>query len=333
MELTAEEKAVIISNMDTAEKAAYDKLNDTEKNVKLQLIKKQQTDETSIYDLINSLNVPKTDTQSQGTSTVRDVLKLTPDSARLLLTQAAAAAQYAGKLNKKDISNFIEKFQAEASKQMTMAIQQAQESRKVGAAASDMVTSISDQVKQSFPSFFKAETFAKDYIWSKINFKDETSLGGNAITALSEARKAVSDMRLLGVSDAEVRVAAKQIARGDKTINDYISELQVIAKREYSHLANRYDADPTLTTRDIASPIINMLASVWEMDPKEINMEDPYVMSYIAPAGADGTGQPPSYADLYYKAMKDPKADATTKSVQNARQAATSLARAFGAGV
>jgi hypothetical protein len=62
-------------------------------------------------------------------------------------------------------------------------------------------------------------------------------------------------------------------------------------------------------------------------------MDDPYVMSYLRPGGADGKGVAPSYADLYYKSMKDPKRDYTVAENDRARSAATSMARAFGAGI
>ena len=333
MALTAEEKAAIIAGMDSATLAQYNQESPKEQEARLALIKKKQDDAARTKQLQDAAAGIKTDTQSQGTGTYKDVLKLTPDSAKLLLTQAAQAAQFTGTLSKADIADFIVKFQAEAQKQMAIVVKQAQDSQKVGATPSDLVKSVSNQITTNFPTFFKAETFAQDYIWSKVNFKDEASLGGNALTALSQARKVVSDMRLLGVSDAEVQIAAKQIARGKKTIADYTAELQQIAIKEYPHLADRFKADPTLTTRDIASPIINMLAKNWEMSASEITMDDPYVMSFLAPAGADGKSPPPTYADLYYKSLKDPKRDYTVAANEEARQAATSLARAMGAGL
>ena len=333
MALTAEEKAAIIAGMDSATLAQYNKETPKEQEARLALIKKKQDDAAGLRSLIDSLTGLKTDTQSQETATSKDVLKLTPDSAKLLLTQAAQAAQFTGKLSKADIDDFIVKFQAEAQKQMAMVIKQAQDSQTVGATPSDLVKSVSDQIKTNFPTFFKAETFAQDYIWSKVNFKDEASLSGNALTALSQARKAVSDMRLLGVSDAEVRANAKLIARGKKSIADYTAELQQVAIKEYPHFADRFKSDPTLTIKDIASPVINMLAKNWEMDPSQISLDDPYVMSFIAPTGADGKSPPPTYADLYYKSLKDPKRDYTVAANEEARQAATSLARAMGAGI
>ena len=130
-----------------------------------------------------------------------------------------------------------------------------------------------------------------------------------------------------------MRRAAKEIAMGNKTIEDYNVELQQIASKEYPQFADRFDKDPTLTTYDIASPVINMLAKTWQVDPKTIKMDNPLVAAYLRPGGADGKGTPPSYNELLVKARNDPKYDLTTEANDNARSAASSLASALGFGV
>ena len=76
-----------------------------------------------------------------------------------------------------------------------------------------------------------------------------------------------------------------------------------------------------------------MLAKTWEMDEKDISMDDPIVMSYMHYAGADGKGQQPSRYDLLLKAKSDRKYQSTQEANENARDAAVGLARAFGFGV
>lgn len=268
-------------------------------------------------------------------TTAKDVLKLTTDSAKLLLSQAIEDAQYTGKLSSADIADFIGKFQSEASKQMQIVIKNAQDSVTTGTNAANANTSdtITSYVTTNFPTFFNARDFAKDYIWSKVNFKDEKSLGGNALTALSQARGIVKDFHLLGISDTEVQIAAKQIAMGKKSVQDFTSEMQRIAMREYPTLADRYKVDPTLTTKDIASPVINMIAKTWEVDPATISLDNPIVASYLRPGGADGKTPPPSYADLLGRALNDPMREYTKAAHDDARSAAISLGRAFGGGI
>jgi hypothetical protein len=334
MALTAEEKKALIAGMSAEEKTRYKQANTArEKAAFLGVIDRKRKDAATAEQIRLGLVAPKTDTQSQGTGTYKDVIKLTPDSAKLLLTQAAKDAQFIGTLSKADIADFIAKFQTEANKQMAIVIRQAQDSQKVGATPSDLVTSISNQVTKNFPSFFKADVFAKDYIWSKINFKNEKSLAGPSLTALAQARKVVSDFHVLGVSEKEIQIAAKQIAKGEKSVDDYTAEIQRVAMKEYPSLADRFKLDSTLTTKDIVSPVVNLLAKVWELPAGDIQMDNPYVMSYLNPTGADGKGEAPTLTDIYYRALKDPKRQKTIAANEEARQAATSLGQAWGAGV
>ena len=158
-------------------------------------------------------------------------------------------------------------------------------------------------------------------------------VGAKSLTALGQVRGLVESFQLMGVSDNDIRAAAKQIAMGKKTVEDYTVELQKIAKKEYPQFTDRFDADPTLTTYDIASPVIKLLAKTWEMDEKDISFDDPIVSSYMSYGGPDGKGLPPSRADVVSKAKKHRKYQETIQANEDARDAAVGLARAFGFGV
>jgi len=65
---------------------------------------------------------------SSGNSNVTagNYIKLTPVSAKELLKQSAADAQYTGKFSDADIAAFMKDFNAEANKQVESAVKQAQ---------------------------------------------------------------------------------------------------------------------------------------------------------------------------------------------------------------
>lgn len=268
-----------------------------------------------------------------GTSTSTKVTRLTFQTAKGLLEKVMAEADFVGKLSSDDIKQFMLLFSKAQDAQIEKVVTTSASKTTKGAtpeAASQVVESTK---KQEFPSFFDPADFARDFIWQKINFKDEKNLGVKSLSALASVRGLVQSFQLLGVTDADIRAAAKDIARGKKTIDSYRVELQQIAKREYPQFADRFANDPELTTYDIASPIIKMLAKTWEMDEKDISMDNPLVMSYMNYAGPDGKGQPPSRYDLLIKAKSDPKYQKTQEANENARDSAVSLARAFGFGV
>jgi hypothetical protein len=188
-------------------------------------------------------------------------------------------------------------------------------------------------MKTEFPSFFDPKKTATDWLWGKINFGDNKTLAGKNLSVLSSVRSVVSDFQLLGYSDAQAVNAAKDIAMGKYTLNDFTTKLQQVAIKEYPQFADRFAQDPTMTTKKIAQPIISMLADTWEVDPASIKMTEPIVMQWLHPGGADGKQPQLSYYDGYQKALNDPKTEGTTKAIDKARSAATELASSFGFGV
>ncbi len=268
-----------------------------------------------------------------GTSTDTKVTRLTYQTAKGLLEKVMAEANFMGKLSTDDIKNFLALFTEAQNAQIEKVVTTSSSKTTKGATA-DAASQVAESTKkEEFPSFFDPAEFARDFIWQKINFKDEKNLGAKSLAALGEVRNAVKAFQLMGVTDNDIRAAAKQIAMGKKTIDAYKIELQQIAKKEYPQFADRFATDPELTTYDIASPVIKMLAKTWEMEEKDISFDDPIVSSYMNYAGPDGKGQPPSRYDLLLKAKSDRKYQATQEANENARDAAVGLARAFGFGV
>ena len=273
---------------------------------------------------------PKSTAES---STQTSVTRLTYNSAKAMLEQAMKEADFVGKLSSDDIKSFMNQFKAEQDKQIEKIIVSARSKMTPGATEEATRKVIESVARQEFPSFFKPLDFAKNFVWSKIDFKDQSKLGAKSLDAFAKVRGLVDKFQLFGISENEMRIAAKQVAMGEKTIEDYNVELQQIASKEYPQFADRFAKDPTLTTYDIALPVISMLAKTWQMDPKTIKMDNPYVMSYLNYAGPDGKGQQPSYYDLLLKAKNDPKYDLTEQANTDARDAAVGLSRAFGFGV
>jgi hypothetical protein len=306
---------------------------DVDKNGKLE--GSEMTEYTnSILNSIVAINNPTggpRDTAESSTQT--SVTRLTYNSAKAMLEAAMKEADFVGKLSSDDIKSFMNEFKAEQDKQIEKVITSARSKMTPGATEEATRKVIESVARQEFPSFFKPLDFAKNFVWSKIDFKDESKLGAKSLEAFAKVRGLVDKFQLFGVTENEMRIAAKQVAMGEKTIEDYNVELQKIASKEYPQFADRFAKDPTLTTYDIALPVINMLAKTWQMDPKSVKMDNPYVMSYLNYAGPDGKGQQPSYYDLLLKAKNDPKYDLTEQANTDARDAAVGLSRAMGFGI
>lgn len=307
-------------------------LFDKNKNGVLEPSEQKSMDELAAY-----LNVDEKTTSANpksSTSISSNVTKLTTQTARALMQAAAENADFIGKFSNADVAQFIKEFDAMQALQVEKVMTSTAQKITPGGTTQNAVDkTMESTARKEFPSFFKPAQFAEDWIWKKINFKDETNLGAKSLVALGQVRSLVKSFELLGVTENDVRASAKAVARGQKSLEELTVELQQVAKKEYPQFAQRFAVDPTLTTYDIASPIIKMLAKTWEMDEKDISMDNELVMSYMHYAGADGKGVQPSRYDILTKAKNHFNAQATQESNENARSAATGFARAFGFGV
>lgn len=266
------------------------------------------------------------------TSTQTSVTKLTYNTAKALLLETLKSTGINYKITADDIKQFMSEFETAQNKQIEKIVQIARTQIKPGASADAQKKVIESVARQEFPSFFKPADFTSEWLWKKVDFKNEANLGNKALGVLTSVRGLVDAFHLLSVDDNAMRTAAKQIAMGKMTLEEYNVQLQQIAKKEYPAFADRFDKDPTLTTRDIATPVINLLAKTWQKDPKDIKWDNPILMSYMNFAGPDGKGKQPSMYDILLKAKTDPQFDLTEEANTNARDAAVGLASAWGFG-
>lgn len=282
----------------------------------------------------DSLSVNKTNNAKAGTSASSKKTKLTPNSARALMELAAANAGYAGKFSTADVTQFIKEFDAEQARQVEKVITSTAQKVTPGGTTQDAVDKTAESTATTeYPSFFNPSQFAQDWVWKKVDFKNEATLGAKSLEVLSQVRGLVDSFQLLGVSDAEAKAAAKQIAMGKKTLAEYTVDLQKIAMKEYPQFADRFKLDPTLTTYDIASPAIDVVAQVLEIDKKAVKLDHPVVRAFMDYAGPDGKGKPPSRYQLKLMAKKLPEYKETEQANVEARNSAESLGRALGFGI
>lgn len=293
---------------------------------------------SDIASIINSIMATNSggDTKSpqSGTNTSTTKTKLTANTALQIMTLAAEEAGYTAKFTAADVAQFMKEFDAEQDLQIEKVVTSTASKLTPGATASAVDKTVSSTATTEYPSFFDAGRFTSDWVWKKVDFGNEATLGAKSLGILAQVRGLVDKFNIFGVADNEVRDVAKKIATGKMTLADYTVELQKVAAKEYPQFADRFAKDPTLTTYDIASPIVKMLAKTWQVPEENVDWKtNPIVMSYTNYAGPDGKGTPPSYYDLLLKAKNDPKYQLTEEANNNARDSATSFSRAFGFGV
>ena len=265
---------------------------------------------------------------SNSTSTYKDLIKLTEVGAKQLLDSIMADIQFTGKLSKQDLADFVTKYNAAANAQLETVVQAVRDKTKPGDTTEDIKTII----KTTSPSFFDSKQFTKDYLWTKVNFADEKTLGAKALDSLTTARQIAKAFNLSTVSDIEIQDAARRIATGKITSEDYKTELAAKAAAEYPQLADRFKSTPGATVRSLYNPILKAVADAWETDVESLDLNDPFIDSLIRPDGVIGKVPAVTIGEATQKALMHPKANNTQKQISNAQNAATGFARALGFG-
>ena len=266
---------------------------------------------------------------ANSTTTYKDAIKLTDVAAKQLLDTIMADIQFTGKLSKADLTDFVKQYNDAANKQLDTVIQTVRSQTKPGDTAED----IKNIIKTTSPSFFEPKDFAKDYLWTKVNFADEKTLGAKALDALTNARQIAKSFNLSTVSDIEIQEAAKRIATGKITIENYKTELATKAAAEYPQLMDRFKSTPGATVRSLYNPILKAVADAWETDVESLDLNDPFIDSLLRPDGVIGKAPSATIGEATQRALMHPKADNTQKQISNAKTSAASLARALGFGI
>ena len=272
-------------------------------------------------------------TSSSTSSSSKVTTKLTQQSAFDLLSSLKDSIGYTSGLSGSEVTSFMEYFNAEQSRRITSVATSVFNSRTPGAKTEDLVRVIENQMRTEYPQFYDAKKTATDWLWNKVNFGDTKNLAGKNLATLSSVRNVVSEFQILGYSDTEALTAAKDIAMGKYTLADFTAKLQQKAIQEYPQFKDRFAQDPTLTTKGIAQPIINMLAELWAVDPASIPMTHPIITQYLRPGGADGKGPGMSFYDAQLKGLNDPLRELSPEANTQARDSAISFASAIGFGI
>lgn len=183
------------------------------------------------------------------------------------------------------------------------------------------------------PSMFDGKAFAEAYIWSKVNTDNPKSIPSKVLKQVSSLNTILRAYNVKNLSSKEINQFGIDIVSGKKSLEELKAELQAKAIKDYPAFADRFKANPNLTVRDVAEPIINIVANTWEMDPDAIELDNPEIDKLLRPDGVVGKAAPASTADAYYFAVMHPNFDKTVKGNQLARDGAVSFARAMGFGV
>ena len=108
--------------------------------------------------------------------------------------------------------------------------------------------------------------------------------------------------------------AAKSILEGKSTVDIWNEEIKNTAKSRYAAFADQIDAG--LTPRDIASPYLQSMANILELDPNTINLSDPTISKALTSITEDGK---PAVTPLW-QFERELKKDSRWRYTKNAQE-------------
>jgi hypothetical protein len=141
-----------------------------------------------------------------------------------------------------------------------------------------------------------------------------TGVGGEAAKTI-DALKNYSYNMGVSYNDDWYTNAATNILTGDGTIQNWNNQIKTIAKSKYAGFADQLDAGATVM--DIASPYMNSMAKILELNPTDIKLDDPSINQALTNLGQDGKPAATPIWQFENSMRQDPRWQKT----QNARDA------------
>jgi hypothetical protein len=176
---------------------------------------------------------------------------------------------------------------------------------------------------------FDEEAFRKKYIGTILENivaqDDDIDLAGDAGAYQDTLMKYSDDMGLIK-GNRELNSYVKEIVSGTRSIDDVAGDMRKQAGVLYANFADRLNADPKLTVRDLVNPYLQVMADTLEIDPNTVKLTDPTIQNAIS-----GT-KLRSLSEFQTDMRNDSRFGTTKTAKREAVDFAQSLLRSFGFG-
>ena len=169
-----------------------------------------------------------------------------------------------------------------------------------------------------------------DHITESMNMKKmlrNKQLGGSA-GELEGQLRALTSAFGVDLGNKWRAAQAARILRGDDTIEGVQSRVRELAMREYKAFADAIAGGQTV--QDIASPYIQKMADLLEMNPDDININNKLIQKALKQRTADGKPAAMDLTDFADLVRKDNRWQYTDNARQEMSSVVADVARAFG---
>jgi hypothetical protein len=128
--------------------------------------------------------------------------------------------------------------------------------------------------------------------WDAATLNEEVARKGRVEGTTGESAKAIDDLReyanAYGIkyNDDWYANATKAVLEGRESLETFQNTIRDISKSRYGGFASQIDAG--LTTKQAASPYIQSMASILELDPNAVNLDDPTISKALTGVNEQG---------------------------------------------
>lgn len=156
----------------------------------------------------------------------------------------------------------------------------------------------------------------------------EGQVGGETGTSIDQLR-ALADANGVSYNDNYYQTAAQSIVKGTKTLQDYVNDVRVQAASAYPVYAEQIKAGQNV--KDIASPYIQRMGALLEINDQDINLNDSTIREAISGINPEtGKAQAKSLWQFENDLRKDPRWAKTANAREQTSKVANGILQKWG---
>lgn len=153
-------------------------------------------------------------------------------------------------------------------------------------------------------------------------------VGGDTGSDIDKLR-AIADANGVSYSDSYYQTAAQSMVKGNRTAQDYVNDVRVQAASAYPVYAEQIKAGQNV--KDIASPYIQRMGALLEVNDQDINLNDPTIREAISGINPEtGKAQAKSLWQFENDLRKDPRWAKTANAREQTSKVANGILQKWG---
>lgn len=169
--------------------------------------------------------------------------------------------------------------------------------------------------------------------WDAATLKENVARAGTFTDqgeagTIADALKSAANDYGVSYSDEFFAQAAQSVLEGKSTADIWKQQIKDVAKSRYAAFADQIESG--VTPRQIASPYIQSMANILELNPQEVNLSDPTISKALTSLDAEGKPAPTALWQFEQGLRQDPRWRFTKNAQQDLMGTARKVLSDFG---